>query len=202
MVRRGRPTKSGERYKNGRLTRAARAAMQEDPMAVGIAARVRHYGISKDEAMAKLDPDDKDAKFKQRMCVNWGSALARLYKRDYIKKPQYVAGNTFAEHMRSYLLSKGIGAPTAPAFDPLRRGASLTEGTVKYEAEAREYLGALKEVDRVNPGRSATFLVMEICLRDGTEHLTPRDMGVFREGLNAIGRVIAKREQKAKKFAA
>jgi hypothetical protein len=192
MVRRGRPTKSGERYKNGRLTRAARAAMQEDPMAVGIQARMRQNGISRDEA----NEPDKSGK------VPWGFALGRAFKRQYISKAQYVAGNTFAEHMRSYLLSKGIGAPTAPAFDPLRRGASLTEGAVKCEAEAREYLDALKEVDRVNPGRSATFLVMEICLRDGTEHLTPRDMGVFREGLNAIGRVIAKREQKAKKFAA
>lgn len=205
--KRGRPKKPGRRQKNGRLTRQAREAMQEDPAEVAIQARMRVFGISREEAMGKArknatENEKLQAKMEERMGVNWGHSLGRAHKRGYITQAQFVAGRKFAEHMRDYMLSKGIGAPTPAAFDPLRRGASLTDGKVKHESEAKEYLAALAEVDRANVrGRSATFIVMDICLRDASEHLSELERGIFREGLNAIGRVIDHRERMARKAA-
>lgn len=176
-------------------------------MEVAIQARMRVFGISREEAMGKVkksasDDDRLQAKIEERLGINWGSSLGRALKRGHIKQVQFVAGRTFAEHMRAYMLSKGIGAPTPPAFDPLRRGASLKEGPVLHEREVREYLEALAEVDRANiRGRSATFIVMEICLRDGSEHLSELERGIFREGLNAIAKVLERRERMARRAA-
>lgn len=135
--------------------------------------------------------------------VPWGFPLGRLFKREYISKTQYAAGNAFAEVMRTYMLTKGIGAATARAFDPDRHGASLTDRPVKGEGEAQEYMDALKEVDRMNPsGRSATSLLWEVCLREESESMSPKHLGIFREGLNAIARALERRERLAKKRAA
>lgn len=203
----GRKPKPGKRYRNGRLSKAARAAMQEDPMEVAVKARMRVFGISREEAMGKVkktasDDEKLQAKIEERLGINWGHSLGRALKRRYIDQAQFIAGRTFGEHMRAYMLSKGIGAPTPPAFDPLRRGSSLREGPVLFEREAKEYMEALAEVDRANiRGRSATFIVMEICLRDGSEHLSELELGIFREGLNAVSKVLERRERIARRAA-
>ena len=186
MSKAGRPRKPGKRYGNGRLTRAALA---EDATITVAEARMRHYGATK-KAVTEREPAGEQL---------YGFPLGRLLKLGYVSRAQYIAGNTFAEHMRSYMLSKGIGGATAPAFDMDRRGASLSERPVQHESEARQYMEALAEVDRLNPcGRSATSMLWEICLREGNEGFTPKEMGVFREGLNAVGRVITRRESMRK----
>jgi hypothetical protein len=188
--------KPGYRYRNGHLTRSAIA---EDVMETATQARMRIFGISKDDAQCKVPSGDKEAKAEQRLGINWGFPLGRLYKIGYIQKDQFIAGNTFAEHMRSYMLSKGIGAATAAAFDMDRRGASLSERPVQHESEARQYMEALAEIDRLNPSnRSATAMMWDTCMSEGSEHFTPKEMGIFREGLNAIARVIARREKMRK----
>jgi hypothetical protein len=183
----GRPRKPGKRYqKNDRLTRAALA---DDVMKTAIEARMRIFSASK-TAVIEREPTGE--------CL-YGFPLGRLYKIGYISKAQYTAGNTFADHLRTYMLSKGIGAATAPAFDMDRRGASLSERPVQHESEARQYMETLAEVDRLNPcGRSATAMMWEICLREGNEHFTQKEIGVFREGLNAIDRCIKMREKMRK----
>lgn len=189
MAKRGRKKKAGSRYpKNGRLTRAA---TQDDVMGTALGARMRHFEVTKTAAL------EREPGGPQLM----GFPLGRLYKRSYISKPQYVAGNRFAEVMRAYLATKGIGSATAPAQDLNRRGASLSERPVQHEGEALQMMEALREIDNHVAGRSAGSIVWDVCLREYSEHLTELEMGRLREGLNAVARVIHRRERLSKKAA-
>lgn len=190
MAKAGRRKKPGKRYaKNGRLTRAART---EDAMETALEARMRLFDVTKTAAL------ERDPTGPQLM----GFPLGRLFKHQYVSKAQYAAGNRFAEVMRSYLMSKGIGTGTAPAIDYNRHGASLTERPVQHQDEARQFIEALAEVDRMMPSRrSATSLVWEVCLREQSEHMGEHEIGRMREGLNAIGRVIQRRERMIRKAA-
>lgn len=185
----GRKRKSGKRYaKNGRLTRAAQT---EGAMDTVVETRMRHYGVS-ETAVTERESTGEQL---------FGFPLGRLYKRQYVSKAQYAAGNRFAEVVRGYLASKGIGSPTAPAMDMTRHGASLNESPVQHEDEALQMMEALREVDRLAPGRSSASILWDVCLREYSEHLDDAGMGRLREGLNAIGRVIQRRERLAKKAA-
>lgn len=158
-------------------------------METALGARMRHYEVTQTAAL------ERDPAGPQLM----GFPLGRLYKRGYISPAQYAAGNRFAEIMRAYLLSKGIGSPTAPAFDMDRRGASLSEGSVQHEDEARQMMEALGVVDRMSPARrTATSMVWEVCLREYSDHLDQQEVGRLREGLNAISRVMQRRERLAR----
>ena len=187
----GRKKKPGLRYgKNGRLTRAARraneVAQQEDTMETAIDARRRHYDVSRSAAK---QPD-------------MGFPLGRLRKWDYISQPQYEAGTKFADAMRAYLSSKiGKGA-TVSAQDLDRHGASLTERPVQREDEARAYIEALAELDRQHSRkRSTTSIIWEICLTEHAGQMDQGEIGAMREGLNAIDRVIKRRERLARRVA-
>jgi hypothetical protein len=184
MTKRGRKAKPGKRYaKNRRLTREAR---QEDVMETATEARMRHYHLSK---TAARDPDQ-------------GFPLGRLHKRGYISQAQYEAGNKFADAMRAYLGSKIGSTGTAPAQDVNRRGASLTDRPVQREDEARAYMDALADLDRLHScRRSTTSIVWEVCLTEHAGHMDENEIGRMREGLNAIGRVILRRERMAKRAA-
>lgn len=189
MAKRGRKKKPGARYaKNKRLTRAA---TQEDVMGTALGARMRHFEVTKTAAL------EREPGGPQLM----GFPLGRLLKRGYVSKAQYAAGNRFAEVMRSYLATKGIGSATAPAQDLNRRGASLSERPVQHEGEALQMMAALREADCSIAGRSSASIIWDVCLREYSEHLTELEMGRLREGLNAIGRVIQRRERMSKKAA-
>lgn len=189
MAKKGRKRKQGARYsKNERLTRAA---TQEDAMGTALSARMRHFEVTKTAAL------EREPGGPQLM----GFPLGRLLKRGYVSKAQYTAGNRFAEVMRAYLATKGIGSSTAPAQDLNRRGASLTERPVQHEGEALQMMAALREADGSIAGRSSASIVWDVCLREYSEHLSEPEMGTLREGLNAIGRVIARRERVTKKAA-
>lgn len=189
MAKKGRKKKPGARYsKNQRLTRAA---MQEDVMGTALGARMRHFEVTKTAAL------EREPGGPQLM----GFPLGRLFKRGYVSKPQYAAGNRFAEVMRAYLATKGIGSATAPAQDLNRRGASLSERPVQHEGEALQMMAALREVDANVPGRSTASIVWDVCLREYSEHLSEVEMGSLREGLNTIARVIHRRERMSKKAA-
>lgn len=183
MTKPGRPRKKGKRYKNGRLTRAAN---QEDAMETVTEARMRHYAVGRATAR---QPDI-------------GFPLGRLRRRGYISQVQYEAGVKFAEAMSAYLKSKLGASGTAPAQDMDRRGASLTEGSVQREDEARAYIDALAEIDRTNAcSRSATSILWDVCLTEYSGHMDENEIGQMREGLNAIARAIDRRQRLARKAA-
>lgn len=155
-------------------------------------ARMRHFGATKTAVIVR-EPSGEQL---------YGFPLGRLYKRDYISKAQYAAGNRFAEVVRAYMLSKGIGSPTEGAQDLNRRGASLSDRPVQHEDEARAFIDALAEVDRQSASkRTATSLVWDVCLREYAGHMDASEIGRMREGLNAIARVIDRRQRLLKKAA-
>lgn len=184
MAKPGRKPKKGKRYtKNRRLTRAAR---QEDVMETVTEARMRHYGLSR---TAARQPDT-------------GFPLGRLRKKNYISPAQYEAGTRFAETMRAYLGSKIGTAGTAQAQDMDRHGASLSERPVKRQEEARSYMEALADLDRLNScKRSTTSIIWDVCMTEHSGHMDVNEIGRMREGLNAIARVIQRRERLARRAA-
>lgn len=187
MAKRGRKAKAGKRGKTGRLSkRADRVAGEGDPMATAVDARMRHFGLSR---KAAHDPDA-------------GFPLGRLRRRSYISPAQYEAGLKFTEAMRAYLGSKIGQTGTARAQDPDRMGSSLTERPVQREGEARAYIDALADLDRLHRcKRSTTSILWEVCLTEHAGHMDEGEIGRMREGLNAIGRVIQRREMLAKRAA-
>lgn len=184
MTKAGRKPKKGKRYsKNRRLTRAAR---QEDVMETVTEARMRHYGLSR---TAARQPDT-------------GFPLGRLRKKNYVSQAQYEAGTRFAETMRTYLGSKIGTAGTAQAQDMDRHGASLSERPVQRQEEARAYMEALADLDRLNScKRSTTSVIWDVCMTEHSGHMDENEIGRMREGLNAIARVIQRRERLARRAA-
>jgi hypothetical protein len=178
MAKRGRPTKSGERYKCGKRTPTA---IQEDMRKVALEARMRIFGISKDLAG---NPD-------------MGSPLGRLVHWKVISQAQADAGYSFAQVMREFLAAADLPKPTAGSTNPeprSRGGVNLEPYDPPKEAaaqsRARRYMEALREVDRTDPfsGPTATSVVWDVCINE-TDRRSIAEIGALRVGLNAVHRV-------------
>jgi len=185
MSKAGRRKSGGNRYPNGRKRQPQK---EEDPRKVALEARQRVFGVSEGEAkhteagytlgrlIRSLVPDYKGANKQQAMHF-------------------LMAGNDFAETMRVFMLSAGLGSPTPVALDPNRVRGRGGDKPVIGQAKAYLYLDALKEVDRINyqlvkcKMPSALEIVWQVCVCERDETLfplTPAEMGVLREGLNRI----------------
>lgn len=109
------------------------------------------------------------------------------------------AGNEFAETIRLFLISAGMGTPTAVALDPNRVRGRGGDKAIQGQARAQLYCDALREIDRINlqlvkcwmPKAHQVVWDVCVCQRDETMlPLTPAELGVLREGLNAIYRLM------------
>jgi hypothetical protein len=185
----GKKKTGGNRYSSGRK----RPPKPEDAREVAIEARKRVFGVSDDDARH----------------TEVGYTLGRLYKRGLLPDPRgansrqaanlLAAGNEFAETMRLFMLSAGLGSPTPVALDPNRVRGRGGDKPVMGQSKARLYCDALKEVDRINyqlvkcKMPSAWEMVWQVCVCERDETLfpmTPAELGVLREGLNAIYRMM------------
>jgi hypothetical protein len=190
----GRPRKKDvKRYGNGQITHASRAASNvEEATRTAVTARMRHYRVSKTAA--------KDQ--------HVGSPLGRLVRWGHITPAQYQAGTKFTECIRSYLV-----VSTAPRDTPKCVEAALVGpmGGVTHEMQddeairreravikrARELIQALgglddgaKHVTHLNNNRSHTAVVWEVCIAEAAEPNSIYELGLLREGLNAVHRVL------------
>src|SRR5689334_22526917 len=135
----GRPTKQGERYESGRLKpqkpEDARKAVKDYRMRVwripADLALHTEAGYTLGRLIPQLLPDHKGANKTQAQ---------RLLE----------AGNEFAETMRNFLISAGMGGGTAVALDPDRVRGRGADKDVKDQAKAYLYSEALREIDRIN----------------------------------------------------
>lgn len=182
----GRKAKAGARYPCGKRR-------PEDPRKVGLEARQRVFGIS--EAEAKH--------------TEAGYTLGRLFKRGLLRDPRILdqskakaraqqwleAGNELGETIRTFMLSAGLGSPTAVALDPNRVRGRGGDKPIIGQARACLYHDALKELDRINYGLvkckmpSAWEVCWQVCICERDEQLfplTPAELGVLRQGLDRI----------------
>jgi hypothetical protein len=181
----GRPRKKDvKRYaKNGRITRASAA---DDARQTVIDARMRHYRVSRSAAKEQ----------------NVGSPLGLLVRWGHITPLQYDSGNKFAEHIRDYL-----PLLPAPRDTPKCVEASLTgpmgvvhqlddprrdEREVKITKRARELITAIGVLDDAHLGspRSHYSVVWDVCVAEKYEPKSIYELGLLREGLNAVHRVL------------
>ena len=190
-LKRGRPKlPSKARYRDGRIKRAE---YRTDPRAVAIAGRMRVYGVTEQQA--------KDV---SRWTLD--GVLTRIGVTGLEGRRQRETAIAFAEFHAAY--AEAILAPRATpqsnaAVMVARRGgvapAPLPDDTDdreaarrRLEARMRDVVEALAEVDRRNcsSGVTATSLMWRVCIQEQTDYLTPYELGVFREGLNAIRRLV------------
>jgi hypothetical protein len=174
MTKRGRPTKSGERYPCGKRTPTA---IQEDMRKVALEARMRIFGISKELAGNS----------------DMGSPLGRLVHWKVISQAQADAGYDFAVTMRDYLSTAQLQRPTQgkAGFIPTQRSSGDSAEPVRGEVKAKLYMDALQEIDRVYTFRTAptaTSVVWDVCINE-TDRRSIAEIGALRVGLNAVHRV-------------
>ena len=193
MVRRGRPTKSGERYKCGKRTPTA---IQEDVMSTAVQGRLRVYAIKPEKHYPVFDDDGKMvgsiAGKDLAKSDLIGSALGRLVFMGLITTKQADAGYNFAETMRDYLATANLQRPTQgkAGFIPTQRSSGDSAEPVRGEAKAKLYMDALRETDRLDlsSAPSATSVVWAICIEE-KDWFSDAAIGALRVGLNAVHRV-------------
>lgn len=185
-----------KRYRSGQITHAQR---RDDARQVGWDARQRVYGIS--EAVAKDQDVDRHGRAKQGSITS----LGRLVKDGLISVAQKDAGDAFEALHRAFLAGLPIpaqgsvlanlakspgdgGRPLSPLTDDEK-----TEQRAKLEKRMGVCSNALAAVDYVNRNVSqcsSTSVIWRVCIDGYMGFLDGSEIGLLREGLNALARVL------------
>ena len=196
MTKRGRPTRSGERYKCGKRTPTA---IQEDMRRVALEARMRVFGLKPERAyMTKWRDEDGKVHDGGEM-TGWalagsnimGHPLNMLQNWGHITANQAIAGHEFALTLRDYLATGRLQRPTQGKAGFVPGTPDNSDGKpVKGEVKAKRYMEALAEIDRSDPfsGPSTTSVVWDICINE-KHRFSVAEIGALRVGLNAVHRV-------------
>lgn len=200
---RGPKRKPGKREPGGKLSRKPKdvferviaeiATDERDAMGVGLAARVRVYGIT-DEMLGKI-PRAKDekpltpAQFARDQMA--GSFVGRLCIQGQLSRTQYEAAITYAVEREAYLRA----VSPAQGGEPRAVNLNATRGSSNYENESRARhdvasyraaYAALTEAWRQLRGQSKLFAAIQyLVVEDRPVEGMVEDL---REGLNALAR--------------
>lgn len=175
----GRPRKQGPRHPAGKIVQPTASEKKDNAVAVAQKARQRLHGLSKADAAL---PEA-------------GDVLGRLYLTQEISRTQFEAGQEYARIVADY--DKALLAPR-------QRSASNFDGPAGYDdsdGKDASYQAWVKRAkQRYDEARSAVLLCGEplahAVLRgviDGYE--MPNHVGELRIALNALSRVVHRREQ-------
>ena len=183
-MKRGRKRKPGLRHACGKRIRQE---TEREAMAVVIAARRRHHGVTATQA--------RDERL--------GTAFGRLAYQRVISDPQYQAGLTFAELYQRHHIAMGLPLPSAASI----AGRLVNEGIIgsspsepmldvldrlrqRFDA-ATDAIDACDREHRMTRGRRPSLLLFRVvCVDEDTTLWSETDLGNLRVALNALVRVL------------